>query len=156
MRITLFLLLLVLDMQEVPYKAAAEYEFNLQYEFRNKPSVDPNTVTFSETEKEKERRRAVTNLPFAAVNLKVVKLEPGVTRYKIVDNFKNTIASKKVKEGDMISFSMGFTDDMKDRVKAHEFIVYFVTDDKKPVSRIVFFVEEKGDFLINGEKRGRF
>ncbi|MBL7857466.1 MAG: hypothetical protein JNM57_07235 [Cyclobacteriaceae bacterium] len=156
MRTTLLLLLLGFDVQEVPYKPASAYEANLQYEFKNRPSADTNTVNFNETVKERERRASNSSLPFAGINLTVIELEPEVKRVKIVDNNGITVLSRKVKVGDVITFPMGFTDDMKDRVKAYQFFVYFVTDSKNPVNRIVFFVDRNGDFLINEEKRGRF
>jgi len=50
---------------------------------------------------------------------------------------------------------MGYTDDIKGRVTEHEYTVYFLSKDKKPVSRIVIYFQEDGTFLVNGEKRGR-
>jgi hypothetical protein len=51
---------------------------------------------------------------------------------------------------------IGYTDDVKDRVTPHEYILTFLSEDKTPLSRIVIFIDEDGTFAVNGEKRGRF
>jgi hypothetical protein len=56
----------------------------------------------------------------------------------------------------VLALDMGFTDDMIDRVHAHEYTLTFIDANKLPVNRIVINVAEDGSFFVNGEKRGKF
>ncbi len=54
-----------------------------------------------------------------------------------------------------VKLDLGYTDDIKDRVSAYEYVAYFLSDDKKPLSRVVLFFDKDGTYYVNGEKRGR-
>jgi hypothetical protein len=85
-----------------------------------------------------------------------LKLDPEEVKVRIVDNKMKVVYNRKVKQDEIVPFVMGFTDDMKDRVTAHEFTVIFMTSAKKELSRILITVNEDGTFLVNDEKRGKF
>ena len=159
MKLSLFIGLLILSLQEtVPFKPKEEFEIKLQYEFKQRTVTDnsANSVHYDETIKERERRMSTAMLPYVGINFNVVKLTPEETRVRVIDNKGKIPFNKKVKEGDVIFINLGFTDDMKDRVSAHEYIVYFMSDDRKLVKRVVIAVSEDGTFTVNDEKRGKF
>jgi hypothetical protein len=159
MKLALFIGLTFLTFQQtLPFKPKAEFEVKLKYEFKQKPMVEnsANSVHLDETARERDRRTSSAMLPFVAINLHVLKLSPEEVKLRIVDNRMKVIYNKKVKQDDIVSFAMGFTVDMKDRVTAHEYTAIFASADKKELSRILITVNEDGTFLVNDEKRGKF
>jgi hypothetical protein len=159
MKLALFIGFAFLTFQQtLPFKPKEEFEIKLQYEFKQKPVVDnaSNSVHLDETVKERERRTSTSMLPFVAINLRLIKLNPEEVKLRIVDNKMRTVYNKKVKQDEVVNFVLGFTDDMKDRVSAHEYTAIFTTADKKQLSRILITVNEDGTFLVNDEKRGKF
>jgi hypothetical protein len=104
-----------------------------------------------------EGRKGVGPLPFIAVTLTVLKTQPGEERLRVVDNHREVILSKKIKGRTEVSFDLGFTADMKDRVGPYEFTIYFHGSDRKDVaSQIIIRVAPDGTFLVNDEVRGKF
>jgi hypothetical protein len=95
-------------------------------------------------------------LPYLGINLHVLKLNPEEARLRIIDNMTKVVYSKKVKPDETVFVNLGFTDDMKDRVTAHEYTAYFISAEKKELSRILITVGEDGTFSVNEEKRGKF
>jgi hypothetical protein len=156
MKLSLFIGCVVLFLQDAPLKPKEEFDLKLQYEFKQRDQVNTNSVKFDETVAEAERRTSTALLPYVGINLKLLKLAAEEVRVKITDNAGKNIINKKIKQDDVISFNMGFTDDMKDRVTAHEYTVRFLDDDRKELSRILISVMEDGSFFVNSEKRGKF
>jgi hypothetical protein len=159
MKLALFIGFAFLGFQvTLPFKPKEEFEIKLQYEFKQKPMVenDANSVHLNETAKARERRTSSAMLPFVAINLHVIKLNPDEVKVRIIDNMMSVVYNRKVKQDEIINLVLGFTDDMKDRVTAHEYTVYFTTSDKKELSRILITINEDGTFLVNDEKRGKF
>lgn len=137
--------------QDVPFKSADEFELKMNYDLRTRPAPAGHTIDL-----QRDNKRGVGPLPFLGLTLKLLEIQPGEERVRIVDNFRDVIASRKIKPGFELSFDLGFTADMKDRVKAHEYTIYFQSSsDKDNVSRIVVHVAEDGTFLVNNEVRGR-
>jgi hypothetical protein len=95
-------------------------------------------------------------LPYLDIKLRLVKLQPEEVRLRIVNNKGESVFGRKIKEGDVAPINMGFTDDIKDRVSAHEYTATFLTADRRETSRIVITVNKDGTFLVNNEKRGKF
>ena len=62
---------------------------------------------------------------------------------------------KQVSENSVLELDLGFTVDMIDRVKPHQYTLTFTDAEKQPVNCIVINVDEDGSFFVNGEKRGR-
>lgn len=147
----LFALVLVAVLQqEVKFKPSEEFELKVDYTLRTRPIPANYSVSFDEA------RKTVGPLPFVSVTLKVLKVQPGEERMRVVDNRNDVIISKKIKRGTDLTFDLGFTADMKDRVGAHEFAIYFQGSDKKEISQILIHVAQDGTFLVNGEVRGKF
>jgi hypothetical protein len=141
-------------LQDVRYKPNEEFAIKLQYEFKQRLMNDNTTIHPGEPGGVRNTSSAM--LPHLGINLTMVKLQPAEVRLRIVTNRGESVYGRKVKEGDMAQITLGFTDDIKDRVSAHEYTATFLTADRKEVSRIVITVNEDGTFLVNNEKRGKF
>lgn len=143
-------------LQDVRYKPKDEFDIKLDYAFKARVMDENTTIHPSETTAERARRSSSSLLPFLGINLKLVKLQTEEVRLRIVSNKGENVYGRKIKEGDVASITLGFTDDMKDRVSAHEYTATFLDAGRKEVSRIVITVNEDGTFLVNNEKRGKF
>jgi hypothetical protein len=150
MPVLLALVFLAILQREVKFKPSDEFELKVDYNLKTRPA-QVNSVNL------KDGRKSVGPLPFISVSLKVIKALPEEQRVRIVDNRGDVVISRKIKEGSELKFDLGFTADMKDRVGAHEFVIYFHGSDRKDViSQILIHVTQDGTFLVNGEVRGKF
>lgn len=141
---------LLVHQGDVPYKPNEHFELKLDYTFRQRPPADRASANMLE-----RQPSSGALLPYVTIQLKVITLQPDETRLRITTNDNNVIRHKKVQPQDEIKFDMGFAADMKDRVKPYEYIVSFLSSDKKDRSRIVISVAEDGTFIVNGEQRGK-
>ena len=146
----LYFLLLFSVQESTPFKPESEYEFKLNYEFRNKAGIDRFKVDWSNTQKYSEG-----TLPFATLTIKLLKLSDEEEKAKIITNNGHRIYSRKVSLDTDIVLEMGFTDDLKDHIDVYEYDVIFFSRNKD-VSRINVYVDLEGNFLINGVKKGKF
>ncbi|HEX7017004.1 MAG TPA: hypothetical protein VF191_15960 [Cyclobacteriaceae bacterium] len=145
------LVLVAIFQQDVKFKPSDEFELKVDYSLRTRPIPANYSLNFEHSKK------SVGPLPFISVTLKVLKVQPGEERIRIVDNRGDVITSRKIKEKTELNFDLGFTADMKDRVGPNEFTVYFQGSDRKDVlNQIVITVEQDGTFLVNDEVRGKF
>src|SRR4051812_27105060 len=103
-------------LQDLPYKPNEEFNIKLDYKFKQRPTVNVNTVNFSETNKEHEQRTSSAQLPFLILNVNLLKVEKEHVKLTIVNNLNKKVVSRKIKEGLIIPIEIGFTDDVKDRV----------------------------------------
>ncbi|HYC86645.1 MAG TPA: hypothetical protein VEB86_15540 [Chryseosolibacter sp.] len=151
------ILIFSLFLQEIPYKAAEDFEIKLEYQFKQRPPAETTTVIrYDESQKERDRRMSTAMLPYLMIRVNLLKVPVEEVRVKAIDNLNHALLNKKIKGGDSFLLDLGFTDDVKDRVAPHEYNLYFLSPDKAQLSRIHLFVEEDGTFLVNGEKRGKF
>lgn len=141
-------------LQDVRYKPNEEFDVKLQYVFRQR--VIEHSTVYPADGGAAVRKSSSTMLPYLDIELKMLKLQSDEVRLRIVNNKGESVFGRKVKEGDVAPINMGFTDDVKDRVSAHEYTATFLTADRKEISRIVITVKEDGTFLVNNEKRGKF
>ena len=152
-----FLVILVIGFfQEVPLKPNEEFDIKLDYEFKQRPPVDHNTVHLGTPIKNYEHRSSTAVLPYLVLNIQMLKLAEEKMRVHINTNLNGRPVSKKVSLMQVLALDMGFTDDMVDRVTAHEYTLTFLNSEKKAVDRILISVDEDGSFYVNGEKRGKF
>lgn len=153
-------LLLILFPQDppVPDKASDEYKLELEYKFKNRPASDNAFIDLTETVAEKERRTTgnVTPLPYLIIHLSFQKLSDKEVRIRCTDSNQSNRFSRKVETEKVYSVDLGFTEDMKDRVTAYEYVFTLMDTDRKETSQIVLRVEEDGTFLVNGVRRGKF
>jgi len=143
-------------LQDVRYKPNDEFDVKLQYEFRQRVMNENSTIYPSDGSGAGVRKTSSSMLPYLDIKLKLVKLQPEEVRLRIVNNKGESVFGRKIKEGDVALINMGFTDDIKDRVSAHEYTATFLTASRKETSWIVITVNEDGTFLVNNEKRGKF
>lgn len=158
MIVLLFLWITLQQPPEIPLKATEEFKIELEYKFKNRPVSDNAFIDLTETVAEKERRTTgnVTPLPYLIIHLTFQKLSDKEVRLRCTDNNQKNRFTKKLDMEKVYSLDLGFTEDMKDRVTAHEFVFVLMDPDRNDTSRIHLIVEEDGTFLINGVKRGKF
>lgn len=156
MKLAFFIGCVVLFFQETPFKPNEDFDLKLQYEFKQREQTPANSVKLNESVADHERRTNTALLPYVGIKLKLLKYLSEEVRFKVTDNLGATVLNKKIKQDDLIFINMGFTDDMKDRVSAHEYTVRFFDDNKKEISRILISVMVDGTFIVNNEKRGKF
>jgi hypothetical protein len=150
--LAIFLLLI----QEPPYKAKEDFEVKLEYQFKQRPAAETNSVKFDESRKDYERRTSTSLLPYLKIRVNLLKLAEEEVKMKVSNNLDKSPYNKKIQIGTSLVLDLGFTDDIKDRISAHEYNLMFMSPEKKELSRIHLFIEEDGTFLVNGEKRGKF
>jgi len=143
-------------LQDIPFKPKEEFEVKLDYQFKQRPLGDPNVVRLGETVKEYEQRSSNVVLPYLILNVKMLRLEEEKMRLRVTTNLSDRTLSKKVSSNDVVELDLGFTDDMIDRVTAHEYTLTFSNSAKMPVDKILINVDADGSFFVNGEKRGKF
>lgn len=147
----LFLLTFLFFQDTTPYKPNDEFELKMDYQFKQRALDNTKAVDYSD-----ERPKVTGPLPYLGVELKVVKSNGNETKVRVTNNMNTAAVNRKLKGGLILKLDLGFTDDMKDRVTPHEYIIAFLGDEsKEPLSKIVIFVEENGTLLVNGEKRGK-
>jgi len=146
-------ILALLFFQDLPLKPKEEFEVNLDYQFKQRPPADHNTVHLG---KDYPNRNSTSVLPYLILKIKLLKLPSEKMRVRVSNNLNEKTLSKKIDLKSLLELDLGFTDDMKDRVTAHQYTLTFISEDKIPQDIIVINVDEDGSFLVNGEKRGKF
>ena len=142
-------------LQEVPLKPKEEFEIKLDYQFRPRPTGDHNTVNLGEASKASNHKSSAGVLPYLTLEVRFLSLVEEKMRMSITTNLKDRPFYKKVNMNTRVDIDLGFTDDMIDRVTAHEYTLTFIDAAKKSVDRIVITVGDDGSFFVNGEKRGK-
>jgi hypothetical protein len=142
--------------QDIPFKPKDEFDIKLDYQFKQRPAGDHNTIQLGDTPKAYEDRGGAGVLPYLILNIKPLQLREAKMRMRITTNLNERAVMKKVALNSVLPLDLGFTDDMKDRVTSHEYTLVFLSSDKTPVERILISVAEDGSFFVNGEKRGQF
>lgn len=156
MKALLILLIGLFFVQELPLKPTDEFEIKLDYKFKQRVVDYSSTVHLSETQRERDRRMSSALLPFLTLNVKMLKLPALEKKVDITNNINGKVITRKISEGTILPIEVGFTDDAKDRISAHEYVLTFIRPDKTESNKVVIFIEEDGTFLVNGEKRGKF
>ena len=142
--------------EDLPYKPSDEFDLKLNFEFKDRGAGrDPNKIEMDHTLKERERTRGSGLLPYLYLNLKVLKQAPNEVRVKVLENNSKNVFNKKFDASTVLKLDLGFTDDIKDRVGAYEYTVFFLNENKDQVSRIVIYFEQDGTYKVNGETRGK-
>jgi hypothetical protein len=144
----------VIFQEDLPFKPKEEYDIKLNFEFRQRPSQSNTSVNFEERGKGADSKNAGP-LPYIHVLVNVLQRRPDEARIKVVNNLESTLLSKKLDKVTSFTLDLGFTDDLKDHVSAHEFTIYFLSAEKLAVRKIVISFDEDGNYFVNGEKRGK-
>lgn len=138
-----------------PLKPMDEFEVKLNFEFKERTRVDANHVDLNQTQKEYERSRGSGPLPYLYCNVRVLKPVEGEVRFRVFENGTKIVMSKKFDPATVLKLDLGFTDDIKDRVSAYEYSIYYLNAKKESMSKIVIFFQEDGTYLVNGQVRGK-
>jgi hypothetical protein len=142
---------------QVAYKPSDEFEVLIDYQFKQRSTTDHYILDFTETIEEHNKKQYGGGVrPYLILTIKLVKLSDLEVKVRALNNNGKLILNKKVSKGDLLKIDMGFTDDIKDRVGPYEVNVKFYSRDKLETSRIKILVEENGNFLVNGDIRGKF
>lgn len=155
MKLIFLFLCYFLQEDQTPFKPRDEFEIKLDFEFRDRQTMDANKIEYNQTQQEYARSRASGPLPYLNLDVRVLKPVPEEVRIKVIENGSKTVFNKKFDMTAVLKLDMGYTDDIKGRVTAYDYTVYYLNADKKPMSKIVIHFEEDGTYLVNGEVRGK-
>lgn len=147
---TTYLFLAFFLVQDIPFKPNEEFEIKLDYQFKPRPMPDHNSVVVGEFQP-----RYGDVLPYLTLDIHMLKLPGEKMRVRIERNMTDRPVFRKIDTETVLHLDLGFTIDMKDRVKDYQYTLTFVNADKQPVDKIVIRVEDDGAFIVNGEKRGK-
>jgi hypothetical protein len=145
------ILSLMLWQDTIPYKANDEFELKLDLQFKKRPPPDLNKVDLEK----RTLPASGMNAPYLYIDLRVIKPVTEEYRVKVIKNERDLLLSKKFDPSTVIKLDMGFTDDIKDHISPHHYMITFFSKEKNPLSRIEIFFEKDGTYIVNGEKRGK-
>lgn len=153
----LFLILIAFSFlqEQVPFKAADEFQVNIDLKFIDKPS-GYNTNTFSGSGDRLDTKKAGMQFPFLKVNISQLKIREDEEKIIAIDSKGKQLLKKKTSPIPELRFDMGFIDDLKNNDAANEINVFFLSKDKKELRKIVFQVLPSGVFTVNGQWHGQF
>lgn len=146
---------LALFQDTIPLKPKEEFEITLDYQLKPRPTGDYNTVNLTQSQ---ITPRSATSavLPYLILNIKLLTVPDSKSRAGISNNLVPRPVYRKVNTNSGFVLDLGFTDDMIDRVTAHQYTITVVDANRTPVNCILISVEEDGTFRVNGEVRGKF
>lgn len=150
----IFIVAFIFFQDAIPLKPDEEFELKLNYQFKTRPPSGTNTVYLSNQSASRSASSGV--LPYLVLEIKMLLLPGEKSKVSISNNLDNRSTAKKVTLNSVLELDLGFTDDMIDRVKPHQYTITFIDAKREPVNRIVISVDEDGSFFVNGEKRGKF
>lgn len=150
-KIALLLIALVAS-QEIPFKPLEDFEVKLDYKFKDRPPVERHDYDAPNFD---VKKAATGPLPYLKTEIVMARMAEGEERARIVSSTNITVFNKKISEGDILKIDWGFTEDVKDRIVAHQYTVTFMDGDKKPLSKILLTIEEDGTLIVNNTKRGK-
>ncbi len=152
----IFIGLLFFGQENVPYKPNEDFEIKFLMTFKQRPHEDEiKTLRLNETADEQVKRTNTDPLPYLVLKVKILKVQPEEVRVRITKDDKSTGINKKISGPMEFTLDMGFTDDIKDRVSGYKHVIEFLSADKNRLSKIVIEFDDDGNYLVNGEKRGR-
>jgi hypothetical protein len=142
--------------EAIPYKPQNEFEvkFNITFKQRGVPD-DYNIVRLNDSDSEREKRTSTTPLPYMTLTVKVLKVNSGEIKLKVIQDDNITVLRSKVEEGTEFGLTLGYADDLKDRVSGYKHVIYFFTAKKEIINQIIIEFDEDGTYFVNGDKRGK-
>jgi len=153
--INLYLLLFVLTIQEeIPFKPKDDFEVKFDLSFKQR-TRDEKTVYMEETRSEHQKRTNTTPLPYLKLLVKVKHIGQEEIKLKVIRDDKNILFSKKTEQDMEFRLDLGFTDDIKDRISGYKHVIQFISPKKEVISRILIEFDKEGNYLVNGERRGK-
>lgn len=151
-----FIGLLFFVQESIPYKSNEDFEIKFLMSFKQRPHEDEiKILRLNETTDEQAKRTNTDPLPYLVLKVKILKVQPEEVRIRIIKDDKSTGINKKISGFMEFTLDLGFTDDIKDKVNGYKHIIEFLSADKDRLSKIVIEFDDDGNYLVNGEKRGR-
>src|SRR5215218_4884250 len=148
--ILLFILNVTWQDPDVPLKPTDDFQLTVDYQFKTRPSSNNANLNIDYANDRILKEGGAGPLPYLIIKYKMLKLAEQEVRVKVINNSLKTALSKKARQGEEFPLDLGYTDDMKDRVSPFEYSIYFLSAEKKPLSRVHLFIMEDGTFLVNG------
>jgi len=143
-----------IEQNETPFKPAEEFLVKVDLKFKQKSSVyDPNSFSNSGERLDKGKNEMST---FLEVDIIQIKVKDEEVRISAVDSHGKNLLKKKTSPVPDLHFNLGFVADLKKQESANEIVIYFLSAEKKELSKIVLTVTREGDFLVNGKWNGKF
>ncbi len=136
---------------DVPFKPKDEFEIKLDYQIKKRPTVEAPGYSVMNPVKKGEPMTS-----YVILNIKILKKDPNEPRIVVNSNLHDKIFNKKYEAGTIVMLDLGFTDDIKSRATAHEYVVNFLNPEKIATHKILIQIDEDGVFNVNGEIRGKF
>jgi hypothetical protein len=153
--VRLVLVCLVLSVQEIPFKAKEDFEIKFDMSFKQRPAAGNYTIHLDETKEAHDRRTSYDLLPYLILKVKILTLLPAEIRIKAFRDGKDQVFNKKAIADMEFKLDLGFTDDVKDGISGYKHVIEFLSADKKTISQIVIEFDKEGNYMVNGEKRGK-
>jgi hypothetical protein len=147
----IYLLSALLYQEPIPYKGNDEFELKLDMQFKKRPPPNLNKVDLEK----RTLPASGMNAPYLYINLRVLKPVLEEYRVKVTKNNNDILMSRKFDPSTVIKLDLGFTDDIKDHIMPHHYMITFLSKGKDPLSRVEIFFEKDGTYIVNGEKRGK-
>ena len=150
-----FILLLFVGFQaEVPYKPSDEFQVNIDLNFKTKDSKYP-TSTYDQNGDRLDKVSS-TQLPYLAVSVTQIKFQSDEIKVVAIDSQGKTLLKKKASSDLILNFQMGFVEELKKKSPNSEITLYFLSEEKNKLRKIVFSVAPTGVFVVNGKWHGQF
>jgi hypothetical protein len=152
---SLFIFLLVVGFQtDVPYKPSDEFQANVDLTFKTKDSsYAPQSYNQNG---ERLDRVSTSPLPFLNVSITQIKEQSDEVKIVAFDSQGKTLLKKKISPDLVLHFQMGFVDDLKKGAPNREVTIFFLSQEKRNLRRIVISVSPNGVFAVNGKWHGQF
>jgi hypothetical protein len=147
----IYMLSAILFQEPIPYKGNDEFELKLDMQFKKRPPPNLNKVDLEK----RTLPASGMNAPYLYIDLRVLKPVPDEYRVKVTKNNNDILMSRKFDPSTVIKLDLGFTDDIKDHIRPHHYMITFLSKEKDPLSRVEIFFEKDGTYIVNGEKRGK-
>jgi hypothetical protein len=142
--------------EQVPYKPAETFEIKIDYIFKERLPIDQQKVVYDQSREAQVRKTADGPMPYLLIELKILSVADNEARVRVLNNSGSLVFNRKATSGMVIKLDWGYTEDIKDKLTAHQFTVYFNDEKKKSVSTILLTILDDGVFMVNEEKRGKF
>ena len=148
--IYLILLSCLLVQDEIGYKPKDEFEIKLDLSFKQKSNSDDDGNIY------REKKTATGLLPYLKLDVRILKLQPGEVKLKVIRDSKDAVLNKKLSGTLEIKLEVGYTDDIKAGISGYKHELLFMSAEKNVLSRILIEIDKEGNYMVNGEKRGKF
>jgi len=152
MKLTILFFCVLFFQNEIHYKADDEFKANIELKFKSK------SVNQSNNSYDVSGNSITKNLgevaAFVSVTISDLKILPDEIKIKAVDNEGKVLLNKKTSPLPQLRFDFGFIDELK-KNELNEITIYFLSDKKKELRRIVITILSDGEFLVNGKWHGK-